>query len=194
MSSVVCICRCSRRSARSLSTRDQRFSRERNVGGFFRDFHSNCHIEKIYTVRISRLNARFNLWNLIFTHFLWRTTNKKNSLRFLIKFSNLILKVFDDCWTILSLSLYQDLTYAHTRRIKQVTRVKVNTRLWGAPFLNSTIQCRNIRGSKQRDNGGSGLEGKTGQISRERARNKAYNNPRWRSNKQPSVGNTPGGV
>lgn len=49
-----------------ISTRDQQFSRERNVGGLFRDFHrnSNCHIEKVYT----RLNARFKLWNLIFPY------------------------------------------------------------------------------------------------------------------------------
>lgn len=31
----------------------------------------------------------------------------------------------------------------------------------------------------------------TGQISRRRTSNEAYNNPRWHSNKQPSVGNTP---
>lgn len=59
--------------------------------------------------------------------------------------------------------------------------------------LNSTIQCR-IRLSKQRDNGGAGWNrrgGKTGQISRQRESNEAYNNPRWHSNKQPSVANTP---
>lgn len=38
--------------------------------------------------------------------------------------------------------------------------------------------------------GGNGREN-WANISRERARNKAYNNRRWRSNKQPSVGNTP---
>lgn len=32
---------------------------------------------------------------------------------------------------------------------------------------------------------------KNGQISRRRTSNEAYNNPRWHSNKQPSVGNTP---
>lgn len=66
-----------------ISTRDQQFSRERNVGGLFRDFHrnSNCHIEKVYTLNLEIKREIQTLEFNISLHTFFTMTNKKNSPR-----------------------------------------------------------------------------------------------------------------